>query len=106
MYAKACHIPLQQPVVEVSPKGPVKKQVRFNLDDDLGDDPLLPTHLATFLEGNAGNEQDNAPSPSPPLIVDPPQPPCDEGHQCHPTCSGGAQPKFTAKPMAAVQAKS
>ena len=35
---------------ECSPKDPVKKQVRFNVEEDLGDDPTLPTDLTTFLQ--------------------------------------------------------
>ena len=67
---------------ECQPKESVMKQVRFNLDEDLGDDPSLPTDLTTFLEGGTAKEWDNAPSPSVPLTMDPSQPPHDNGHQC------------------------
>ena len=43
--------PQQEPMDECQPKEPVKKQDRFNLDEDLGDDPSLPMDLTTFLEG-------------------------------------------------------
>ena len=39
---------------ECTPKDQKKKQVRFNIREDLGSDPTLPTELTTFLvEGMA-----------------------------------------------------
>ena len=34
-----------------TPKDYMKKQVRFNVDEDLGNDPTMPTDLTTFLVG-------------------------------------------------------
>ena len=80
-------------------KEPVKEQVRFNLDYDLGDDPSLSMDLTTFLEGGTAKEWDKAPSPSVPLTVDPPQLPHDNGHQCQPTHPEGASLKDTVKTL-------
>ena len=75
-HTKGCPPPQQEPMDECPLKEVVKKQVRLNL----GDDPSLPMELTTFLEGGTAEEQDNASSPSVPLVMDPPQPPYDSGH--------------------------
>ena len=49
----------------------MKKQVRFYIDEDLGDDPTLPMDLTNFLEGDTAEEWDNTPSSCIPLTVDP-----------------------------------
>ena len=92
--------PTQEPIDECPPKDPVKKQVRFNMDEDLGENPTLPMDLTTFLKEGTAKEQDNAPSPSVPLTVDPWQLPHNDGQQCHPTYMGGASPKVPVIPSA------
>ena len=72
--------PLPEPMDECPPKDPLKKQVRFNLDNDVGDDPSLPTDLATFL-GDTAEEWNNTLSPFAPLTMDLPQLPHGNGHQ-------------------------
>ena len=57
--------------MSVNPKNQRKKQVRFNLDEDFGDDPSLPTDLTTFLERSTTKKWDNTPRPSVPLTMDP-----------------------------------
>ena len=42
MHTEGCPPPQQEPMDECPPKEPVKKWVRFNLDDDLSDDPHCP----------------------------------------------------------------
>ena len=75
------------------PEEQMKKQVRFNVDEDFGNDSTLPMDLTTFLVGGTATEWDNTLSPSIPLSVDPPQPPHSKGHQCHPTNTGRGSPK-------------
>ena len=89
-YTEGWPYPLQEPMEECSPEDWTKKQVRFNVDEDLDNDPTLAMDLTTFQEGNTAEEWDNAPIPSIPLSVDPPQLPCSGGHQCHPTHTGEA----------------
>ena len=48
--------PLQKPMEEHLPKRWMKKQVRFEKDEDLGDDPTLPTDLTAFLAGGTAEE--------------------------------------------------
>ena len=45
------HPPPQEPKEEHPPTEQMKKQARFDVDEDLGDDPTLPTDLTTFLVG-------------------------------------------------------
>ena len=105
-HTKGCP-PLPQELMDECPtEDPVKKQVRFHKDEDLGVDPTLPMDLTIFLEGETAEEQDNAQSPSIPLTVDPPQLPCHDGHLCCPTHIGGAHPKAPVKPSAAAQSQS
>ena len=78
----------------------MKKQVRFDMDEELGDDPTLPLDLTTFIVGGMAEELDDAPNPSTPLPLDSPQLPPSEGPQCHPTYMGGACPKVPTKPSA------
>ena len=63
MHTKGCPPPPQEPVEECLPKDWMKKQVRFNVDEDLGNDPPLPMDLTTFPAGGTAEEWDNAPSP-------------------------------------------
>ena len=93
MHNEGHPLPLQEPMEEFPSKDQTKKQVRFNVDEALGDDPTLPLDLTTFQVGCTAKEWDNTPSPSIPLSVDPPQPHCSSGHQCHPTHTVGAHPK-------------
>ena len=95
------HPPLQESMEEHPPKQWIKKQVWFNTDEELGDDPTLSQDQTTFLVGGTAEEQDDAPSPSTPLPVDPPGPPTSEGSLHHPTYLGGAHLKVPAKPSAA-----
>ena len=64
MHTKGCPSAPYELLDEYPPKDPVKKQLRFNVDEDLGDDPTLPMDLTTFLEEGIAKEWDNAPSPS------------------------------------------
>ena len=84
MHAKG-HPPPQRPAAECSPLGPVQKQVWFDLANDLGDVPSLPTHLANFLGENTADEWIDSPCTAAPLTMDPSQLPHNNGHQCCPT---------------------
>ena len=77
----------------------MKKQIRLNVDEDLGDDPTLPMDLTTFLLGDMAKGWDDAPSPSTPFSVDLPQLPPRKGPQ-HST-TGEANQKVLAKPSSA-----
>ena len=77
-----------------------KKQIRFKVEEDLGDNPTLPPDLTTFLVVGMAKEQDDTPSPSIPLPL--------KSHglpqQRPPVLSylhGRAQAKVPAKPSAA-----
>ena len=61
--------------------------------------------LANSLGGKATKEQTDAPCHLAPSITGPSQLPHDNGHQCCPTHTGGAQPGTTVKPMAAIWAE-
>ena len=94
MHTEGCPPLLQEPMDKCPPKDQVKKQIRFYIDEDFGDDPILPN----FLEGDSAKVWDNVPSPSIPLTMDPPQLPCNDGYQHHPTHVGGAHPKAPIRP--------
>ena len=63
MPAKGWPPSLQRPVAECPPLGLVQKWVLFDLTNDLGDAPSLPTDLANFLGENITNEQIDTPCP-------------------------------------------
>ena len=88
------------------PKEQKKKQVKFNVEEDLDSDPTLPTQLTTFLVEGTAKEWDNAPSPSIPLLMDPLQPPHSGGHQHHTFNMGRAHPKVPLQPSAAACSRS
>ena len=52
-----------------------KKQVSFDVREDLDSDPTLPTELTTFLVGDMAKEGENAPHPSTLLSMESLQPP-------------------------------
>ena len=95
------HPPPQEPIEEHPPKQETKKQVGFEVEDDLGNNSTLHMDLTTFLAGARAKESDDALSPSTPLSMDPPQPPPNEAPQCHPTHMGGFHPKVPTKTSAA-----
>ena len=79
---------LQTPVAEYPPFSPLQKQAQFNLGDNLGEAPSLPTDLANFLGGNAGNEWNDAHHPLAPSTTGSLQLPCNNGHPQHPIHTG------------------
>ena len=95
----------QEPMDECPPKDPVKKQVRFCIDEDLGDDPTLPTDLTNFLEGDSAEEWHN--TQSPPF----PWPWIPHSHLAMMATStiphtGGAHPKAPVRPSAPAWSQS
>ena len=74
-----------------------KKQIRFDVDEELGDDPTLPPGLTLFLAEGMAKEQDDAPSCLTPMPVDSPWPPPSKGPLHHSDCTGGAWPKVPTK---------
>ena len=52
----------------------LRKQVRLDMDGDLGNDPMLSQGLTLFLAKGTAEEQDDTPSPSTPMPEDSPQP--------------------------------
>ena len=60
------------------------------MDEELGDDPMLPPDLTLFLVEGVATEQDDVPSSSTPMPMDSPQPTPSDSPQSHPTCMGGA----------------
>ena len=79
-------------------KPPRKKQVRFDVDEELGDDPTLSLCLTFFLEEGMAKEWDDAHSPSTPMPVDSQWLTPSKVPQCHPTYTGGVWPQVPAKP--------
>ena len=79
----------------------MKKQVRFDVEEELGDDPMLPPDLTTYLVGGMAEEQNDAPSPSTPLPLESPWLPPSKGPQCQLTYMGGAWTTVQARPPAA-----
>ena len=77
--------PIQRPVAECLSLDPVPRQVQFNLDEDLGEAPSLPTDLANTTE-----EQADTPHHSASLNKGSSQLPHDDGHQHCPTHTRGA----------------
>ena len=57
---------------EHPPEQQKRKQVRFNVDEELGDDPTLPPDLTTYLAGGTAEEWDDAPNSSTSLPLDTP----------------------------------
>ena len=89
MHATGCSHSLPGPVMECLPWGHTKKQVHFNLTEDLGGTLPLPDDLAHFLEDPTGEWTDAAHPPSP-LTTSSPRQPHDSDGQCHDTPMGGA----------------
>ena len=71
----------------------LRKQVRFDVEGELGNDPMFPQGLTLFLVEGTAREWDDAPSPSTPMPEDSQWPP-----QHCPTYTGGARPKVPAWP--------
>ena len=105
MHAEGCLPSPQKPVAECPPLGPLQKQVQFNLGNDLGEAPSLPTDLANFLGGNDADEWNDTPHHLASLTAGPSQLPFDNGYQTCPTHTRGAQPNTTGKPMATIWAE-
>ena len=79
---------------------PRKKQVRLDVDKELGNNPTLPQDLTLFLVEGVGKEQDDTPSPFIPMPDDSPWPLLSEGPQWHHIYTGGTRPKVPPKPSA------
>ena len=56
MHTEGLPAPLQQPMQECTPKDWRKKQIRFDIGEDLGIDPTQPMQLTTFLAGGMAKE--------------------------------------------------
>ena len=70
-----------------------KKQVTFNLDEELGSEPTLPTGITLFLSEGEAVKQYTIPTPTTTGSVDTLQPDCGEVPQWSSTPTGGARPK-------------
>ena len=85
----------------------MRKQVQFELGDDLGDSLPLPADLASFL-GGATDELPNTPHPPAPSTRSSMRPSSSGDNRCCNTPTGEAQPKTgtaaSRKSMAASQA--
>ena len=92
MYATRCLHSPPGSATECSPQEPARKQVHFDLTDDLGDTLPLPANLACFL-GDATNEQFNVPCPPAPSTISSPWPPSNSSDQHCANPTGGAQLK-------------
>ena len=90
MHAEGCPPSLHTPMAECPPLSLVQKQVWFNLGDDLGEAPSLPTDVANFVGGNASDEQNDPPHPQFPLTLNP-----HSLHMVMTTHTRGAWPKTT-----------
>ena len=76
-----------------------KKQVRFDVDEELGNDHTLPEGLTLFLAEGMAEKWDDASSPYSPLSMDFPWLPPSEDPQCSLTYAGGARPNIPTKPF-------
>ena len=76
-----------------------KKQVRFDLEGNLGNTPTLPQGLTLFLVKGVAKEQDDTPDPFTSVPESSPQQPL-EGPQHCPTHAGGTRSKVTPQPSA------
>ena len=72
---------------------PRRKQVKFDMDEELGNEPTLPMDLTLFFVEGMATEWDNAPSSSTPDPMD-----CPQTTHSHPAYIGGSQPKVPTKP--------
>ena len=70
-----------------------RTQVRFDVSEELSNEPTLPTDLTCFLVEGEGPEQDNTPSSPTPEPRDPPQPTHSQA-----AYTGGVRPKVPNKP--------
>ena len=64
------HPPQQEPMKECTLNDQKKKQVSFDVREDLGSDHTMPMELTTSFAGGTAKEQDNTPGTSTPLSVD------------------------------------
>ena len=76
------------------------KQVGFDVEGDLGDDPMFPLDLNIFLAEGLAEKVDDAQGTVTPMPEESLQPPPSEGPQCCPTHTEGARPKASAWPFA------
>ena len=77
-----------------------KKQVRFDEEGDLDNDPTLPPGLTLFLVEGSVEEWDNTPGTVTPVHEEPLLPPPSKSLQCCHTHTGGVRPKTLAHPSA------
>ena len=77
--------------IEVRP--PRRKQVRLDVDKELGNNPTFPPGLTLFLVEGAAVEWDHAPRSSTPMPLDSPKPAPSKSPKSCPTYGGGAWPK-------------
>ena len=86
----------------------MRKQVQFDLDNDLGDMQPLPAYLISFL-GDATDEWTNASIHLPPSAMSSLRSSSNGDSQHHAIPLGGAWPKtgtaVSSKPLAAGQAR-
>ena len=82
----------------IEERPPRREQVRFNVDEELGDNPMLALDLFLIIVGGVATEQYDAPSSSTPMSMDSPWPTHSESLQSQPAYTGGAWPKVPAKP--------
>ena len=75
-----------------------QRNVRFDINEELGDDPMFPLGLTLFLAEGMATEWDDAPSSS--TAMDSPRPTPSKSPQSHPAHMGGAWPYVPAKPPA------
>ena len=70
-----------------------KKQVRFNLNEELGGEPTLPGGVTLFLSGGEAVEWYTIPTPTTTWPTNTSQPDHEDGPQQSSTSTGGARPK-------------
>ena len=77
----------------IEDRPPRRKQVRSDVDEELGNDPTLPPGLTLFLAEGMVTLWDDSPSSSTPMPMDSPWPAPSKSPQSHPAYMGGASLK-------------
>ena len=105
MHTTGCPHSLPESATEFLPQGLTRKQVCFNLTEDLGDTLPSPADLAHFL-GDDTDEWMYGLCPPALSAMSSPRPPSNGDNQCHGTPMGGSWPKTSTAASSKLTAAS